>query len=147
MGTPLRCIAGSRKGPIDLCDRHESLIQELLKLSPGGVLEVGHGEVRESIADERNEISSKVPVAHDVVQSEPGAERDRALGSTGIEARICIRTVCRGGEDFGLSDEAWELSDVLVLHIGFDVMFDQCCLLYTSPSPRDATLSRMPSSA
>ena len=24
---------------------------------------------------------------------------------------------------------------------------DQCCLLYTSPSPRDATLSRMPSSA
>jgi len=22
-----------------------------------------------------------------------------------------------------------------------------CCLLYTSPSPRDATLSRMPSSA
>ena len=25
--------------------------------------------------------------------------------------------------------------------------FYQCCLLYTSPSPRDATLSRMPSSA
>jgi len=24
---------------------------------------------------------------------------------------------------------------------------DDCCLLYTSPSPRDATLSRMPSSA
>ena len=24
---------------------------------------------------------------------------------------------------------------------------DACCLLYTSPSPRDATLSRMPSSA
>ena len=23
----------------------------------------------------------------------------------------------------------------------------KCCLLYTSPSPRDATLSRMPSSA
>ena len=28
---------------------------------------------------------------------------------------------------------------------GFDL--DQHCLLYTSPSPRDATLSRMPSSA
>ena len=26
-------------------------------------------------------------------------------------------------------------------------LFDQGCLLYTSPSPRDATLSRMPSSA
>ena len=28
-----------------------------------------------------------------------------------------------------------------------NVLFDSCCLLYTSPSPRDATLSRMPSSA
>ena len=27
------------------------------------------------------------------------------------------------------------------------VAFDKACLLYTSPSPRDATLSRMPSSA
>ena len=38
--------------------------------------------------------------------------------------------------------------------IGFDDMFDQFesmlgngCLLYTSPSPRDRTRSRMPSSA
>ena len=28
-----------------------------------------------------------------------------------------------------------------------DIIFDSACLLYTSPSPRDATLSRMPSSA
>ena len=28
-----------------------------------------------------------------------------------------------------------------------DVSFNYTCLLYTSPSPRDATLSRMPSSA
>ena len=28
-----------------------------------------------------------------------------------------------------------------------DAKLDYCCLLYTSPSPRDATLSRMPSSA
>ena len=28
-----------------------------------------------------------------------------------------------------------------------DVIFQMICLLYTSPSPRDATLSRMPSSA
>ena len=27
------------------------------------------------------------------------------------------------------------------------MMLDNSCLLYTSPSPRDATLSRMPSSA
>ena len=32
---------------------------------------------------------------------------------------------------------------------GVSTMFNNCsaCLLYTSPSPRDATLSRMPSSA
>ena len=28
-----------------------------------------------------------------------------------------------------------------------DIKLDKTCLLYTSPSPRDATLSRMPSSA
>ena len=28
-----------------------------------------------------------------------------------------------------------------------DILFIHTCLLYTSPSPRDATLSRMPSSA
>ena len=28
-----------------------------------------------------------------------------------------------------------------------NLRFDDTCLLYTSPSPRDATLSRMPSSA
>ena len=29
----------------------------------------------------------------------------------------------------------------------FDYLLNKVCLLYTSPSPRDATLSRMPSSA
>ena len=33
------------------------------------------------------------------------------------------------------------------LYIEFNVVFPDNCLLYTSPSPRDATLSRMPSSA
>ena len=36
--------------------------------------------------------------------------------------------------------EAKELNDILKDEYGI-------CLLYTSPSPRDATLSRMPSSA
>ena len=35
----------------------------------------------------------------------------------------------------------WDLSDMYVDASAWD------CLLYTSPSPRDATLSRMPSSA
>ena len=33
------------------------------------------------------------------------------------------------------------------LRIGQEIMKANVCLLYTSPSPRDATLSRMPSSA
>ena len=31
--------------------------------------------------------------------------------------------------------------------LGADIILCNTCLLYTSPSPRDATLSRMPSSA
>ena len=31
--------------------------------------------------------------------------------------------------------------------VDMDIFDDHSCLLYTSPSPRDATLSRMPSSA
>ena len=31
--------------------------------------------------------------------------------------------------------------------VNSDFILDEACLLYTSPSPRDATLSRMPSSA
>ena len=37
--------------------------------------------------------------------------------------------------------ELWEDSDSLAAH------FEHPCLLYTSPSPRDRSLSRMPSSA
>ena len=31
--------------------------------------------------------------------------------------------------------------------LGSEIALDRACLLYTSPSPRDNTLSRMPSSA
>ena len=38
-------------------------------------------------------------------------------------------------------------SQALLLDLPFNESGDYVCLLYTSPSPRDATLSRMPSSA
>ena len=38
----------------------------------------------------------------------------------------------------------WPSGKVIIRHRGVEV---EGCLLYTSPSPRDATLSRMPSSA
>ena len=34
-----------------------------------------------------------------------------------------------------------------LIHLRQNFSYCYCCLLYTSPSPRDATLSRMPSSA
>ena len=36
---------------------------------------------------------------------------------------------------------------IVFFHGHVESLFLSCCLLYTSPSPRDATLSRMPSSA
>ena len=38
-------------------------------------------------------------------------------------------------------------ADLLITSLVFWIYLYQACLLYTSPSPRDATLSRMPSSA
>ena len=53
-----------------------------------------------------------------------------------------------------MADGALDQSDLLQwlriagqLNTGEDYLFGDACLLYTSPSPRDATLSRMPSSA
>ena len=45
-------------------------------------------------------------------------------------------------ENVTLADENLETPQ-----IGANAYMDMACLLYTSPSPRDATLSRMPSSA
>ena len=43
----------------------------------------------------------------------------------------------------------WDWNGTLLddLDLGVQIAQQMCCLLYTSPSPRDATLSRMPSSA
>ena len=52
----------------------------------------------------------------------------------------------------GLDGEGKLVQKILVAEDSYAPDFDACkeyyvCLLYTSPSPRDATLSRMPSSA
>ena len=51
--------------------------------------------------------------------------------------------------DVRFMPDAGDTSDIRYLAFGkpdFDAL-PELCLLYTSPSPRDATLSRMPSSA
>ena len=49
-------------------------------------------------------------------------------------------------EGFVLIESLFETSEIQKLQQACDALI-QDCLLYTSPSPRDATLSRMPSSA
>ena len=57
-------------------------------------------------------------------------------------------------EDWMIQEVAWENDDSFVLKVIYNGRnfnmeddYEDTCLLYTSPSPRDATLSRMPSSA
>ena len=58
--------------------------------------------------------------------------------------------VTLGGEEIDLTRTEFEILDLLMRNVDIvlerSVMYERC-LLYTSPSPRDATLSRMPSSA
>ena len=76
-----------------------------------------------------------------------GDEVCRRLATSGSTARILMLTAARGlrdrvaGLDLGADD-----------YLGKPFAFDELvarvrCLLYTSPSPRDGLLSRMPSSA
>ena len=47
-----------------------------------------------------------------------------------------------------ISDKIWELAETAFNeHESSKLLSDYACLLYTSPSPRDGLLSRMPSSA
>mgnify|MGYP003325621584 CR=1 FL=1 len=46
-----------------------------------------------------------------------------------------------------IEEPAEALNAKTLVHFDAVLMYGNCCLLYTSPSPRDATLSRMPSSA
>ena len=61
------------------------------------------------------------------------------------DARADVSERAERGEEGGEDDHALDLVGVREeVAVRADV---QACLLYTSPSPRDATLSRMPSSA
>ena len=83
-----------------------------------------------------------------------GASRVRDMFEQGKKNSPCIIFIdeidavgrSRGAGLGGGNDEREQtLNQLLVEMDGFDT--NEGCLLYTSPSPRDATLSRMPSSA
>ena len=50
-------------------------------------------------------------------------------------------------EELDMAQPAVDILLFLANNPGMDTARDICCLLYTSPSPRDRSLSRMPSSA
>ena len=69
-----------------------------------------------------------------IVHDQPGVTRDRTY-QDGYWGDREFKVVDTGGLVF--DDDSEFLPEIR----------EQACLLYTSPSPRDATLSRMPSSA
>ena len=72
-----------------------------------------------------------------------------ALGlSGGQQQRLCIARAVATDPEILLMDEPCSALDPIATGRIEELMQDlKTCLLYTSPSPRDATLSRMPSSA
>ena len=71
-------------------------------------------------------------------------ERTRAEAAEGTTLRRAERMFGKFRRVFALGNEID--SDTVVAKYDNGILF-VTCLLYTSPSPRDATLSRMPSSA
>ena len=90
------------------------------------IIIIGAGRVGESVAD------SLVSEHNDITVIDTSATRLRDL-----ESRFDLRGVVGSGIDPAVLAEAGARDTDLLI----------ACLLYTSPSPRDATLSRMPSSA
>ena len=71
------------------------------------------------------------------VSVEKGAGAEASYSDTAYEAAGC--------DIVPTSEELWASADIILKVRAPETV--EACLLYTSPSPRDATLSRMPSSA
>ena len=67
----------------------------------------------------------------------------REACTIGVSIALFVVTVMLAERVAAGETPTWFIGEVLA---GFRIEFS-ICLLYTSPSPRDATLSRMPSSA
>ena len=155
----------------DRVENFQSTIHELDDIQIAGVVQAGRHHVGEA-----GEILIPFATAHVHAETTWVLDRvqhartfDRLFGSAGGElgvsaavlpqfsrftgvSDIPILDLCRnlGGkatsvEDGGIVDSAFPLFQVIPN--GFDIITQWVCLLYTSPSPRDRTRSRMPSSA
>ena len=79
-------------------------------------------------------------LVHDDVVDEASTRR----GVDTVHSRFNTRVAVLAG-DFLFAQASWHLANLD--NVNVVKLLSRVCLLYTSPSPRDATLSRMPSSA
>ena len=73
--------------------------------------------------------------------------RTMRTDASDAEHRAYQERLLSGDLEAGTNDGVYKLQDPRVTKVGSVLRRFSICLLYTSPSPRDATLSRMPSSA
>ena len=64
-----------------------------------------------------------------------------------MKTKIIKTSKIKPNDITGTKIEVWNITDCQKEEMPWDYELNTNCLLYTSPSPRDATLSRMPSSA
>ena len=69
------------------------------------------------------------------------------LGEANMDGTISIDASIKPGSKKEARIIKHEISHIEDIETGRAAYGDECCLLYTSPSPRDGLLSRMPSSA
>ena len=94
-------------------------------------------------------INASQPVLTGPVQNSALRDRDAFLGLVGVALVLFALSLPLALPGSGLSRTGFAVAVfafALVL-TRLSLPKDELCLLYTSPSPRDATLSRMPSSA
>ena len=85
-------------------------------------------------------------IAHDPPADEPAPDREQPFATTPLEGFDTLAlTVAR--DAFCSRVDPREVEAALGAEPDGERGYDNGCLLYTSPSPRDGLLSRMPSSA
>ena len=99
--------------------------------------------LQHEINDVRTNMADKATV--EIASIEANANKNNIIGDGCKITNIRSDTILKNGLNAGVYTEIGQRS---MQECAAECCHDKkCCLLYTSPSPRDATLSRMPSSA